>query len=152
MEAFVSEQSIGADACCWTGVLTFDGNRRIKEKVTYERICQHLQQVLPEKIFLWHCGAVMCSQKQTSVFFEELQGESKSQPGDQGRVLPLNTTLTTTGKQLSTKAWIGCSLQMAQISLMSTRRMPHLPFHTAVVDIGIPVVHVYNNHHERKQS
>ena len=45
IETFVSERNVGAD--CWrrTGVLTFDGNRKIKEKVTYERIRQHLQKL-----------------------------------------------------------------------------------------------------------
>ena len=33
----------GADAWRHTGVLTFDGNTKIKEKVTYEKIRQHLQ-------------------------------------------------------------------------------------------------------------
>jgi len=43
IESFVSECSIGADA--WrTGVLTFDGNLRVKEKVTYEWIRQHLEE------------------------------------------------------------------------------------------------------------
>ena len=33
IETFVSERNVGADA--WrTGVLTFDGNRKVKEKVT----------------------------------------------------------------------------------------------------------------------
>ena len=49
IETFVSERNIGADAWRRTGVLTFDGNRRIKGKVTYERICQHLQQVYGRK-------------------------------------------------------------------------------------------------------
>ena len=76
MEAFVSEPSIGADAWCRTGVLTFDGNRRIKEKVTYERMHTSAPPAsVPEEIFLWHCGAVMCSQ---NMFFKELQRESKS--------------------------------------------------------------------------
>lgn len=78
MEAFVSEQSIGADAWCRTGVLTFDGNRRIKEKVTYERICQHLQQVYQRKFSYGTVVQLCVARKQTSVFFEELQGESKS--------------------------------------------------------------------------
>lgn len=43
IEAFVSDSNIGADAWRRTGVLTFDGNLRIKQKVTYERIRQHLQ-------------------------------------------------------------------------------------------------------------
>ncbi len=34
-----------ADAWRRTGVLTFDGNSRVKSKVTYERIRQHLMKV-----------------------------------------------------------------------------------------------------------
>ena len=49
IEAFVSERNVGADAWRRTGVLTFGGNKRIKEKVTYERIRQHLQQVYNRK-------------------------------------------------------------------------------------------------------
>lgn len=45
IESFVKERSVGANAWRRTGVLTFDGNKPIKEKVTYERVCQHLQQV-----------------------------------------------------------------------------------------------------------
>jgi hypothetical protein len=42
MEKFVEERNIGADAWRRTGVLTFDGNTNVKQKVTYERIRQHL--------------------------------------------------------------------------------------------------------------
>ena len=45
MEKFVNEWSIGADAWRRTRVLTFDGNTRVKGKVTYERIRQHLMSV-----------------------------------------------------------------------------------------------------------
>ena len=38
IESYVQERNIGADAWCRTGVLTFDGNGNLKEKVTYERI------------------------------------------------------------------------------------------------------------------
>ena len=38
IEAFVSERNVGANAWRRTGVLTFDGNRSVKENVTYERI------------------------------------------------------------------------------------------------------------------
>ena len=44
IESFVSESNIGADAWRRTGVLTFDGNLRIKQKVTYGRIRQHLEE------------------------------------------------------------------------------------------------------------
>jgi hypothetical protein len=45
MEKFVEESNIGADAWRRTGVLTFDGNTRVKHKVTYERIRRHLISV-----------------------------------------------------------------------------------------------------------
>ena len=45
IEKFVSDRNVGADHWRRTGVLTFDGNRNIKEKVTYERIRQHLQEL-----------------------------------------------------------------------------------------------------------
>lgn len=45
IEDFVQERNIGADAWRWSGVLTFDGNTRIKQKVTYNRIREHLQCV-----------------------------------------------------------------------------------------------------------
>ena len=49
IETFVSERNVGADAWRRTGVLTFDGNRKIKEKVTYEWIRQHLQLLYKRK-------------------------------------------------------------------------------------------------------
>ena len=45
IEEYVQEHSVGADAWRRTGVLTFDGNVKLKEKVTYEGIRQHLQNV-----------------------------------------------------------------------------------------------------------
>ena len=49
MESYVEERSVGADSWRRTGVLTFDGNKPIKEKVTYERIRKHLQEVYQHK-------------------------------------------------------------------------------------------------------
>lgn len=43
IEEFVKSQIIGADAWCCIGVLTFDGNKQVKEKVTYGRIRLHLE-------------------------------------------------------------------------------------------------------------
>ena len=54
VETFVQECSIGADAWRRTGVLTFDGNSRVKSKVTYERIRQHLT-----KVYNRHFGTVV---------------------------------------------------------------------------------------------
>ena len=38
MELFVQQHNVGADAWRRTGVLTFDGNANLKDKVTYEKI------------------------------------------------------------------------------------------------------------------
>ena len=46
IERFVQEHKMGADAWRRTGVLTFDGNTKLKEKVTYEKIHQHLQDTI----------------------------------------------------------------------------------------------------------
>lgn len=44
IESYVSDANVGADAWRRTGMLTFDGNANIGQKVTYERIRQHLQE------------------------------------------------------------------------------------------------------------
>jgi len=44
IEHFVEERSVGADAWRRTGILTFDGNKAVEQKVTYERIRQHLEK------------------------------------------------------------------------------------------------------------
>ena len=50
IEDFVSASNVGADAWRQTGVLTFDGNTRLPQKVTYERIRKHVQNVYKCKI------------------------------------------------------------------------------------------------------
>ena len=45
IEANVQERNVGADAWRRTGVLTFDGNIKVKQKVTLNRIREHLQSV-----------------------------------------------------------------------------------------------------------
>lgn len=50
IEDFVSASNVGADAWRRTGVLTFDGNTRLPQKVTYERIRKHVQNVYKRKI------------------------------------------------------------------------------------------------------
>jgi len=49
IEEFVKSRSIGADAWRRTGVLTFDGNRQVKEKVTYGRIKSYLEEFYKRK-------------------------------------------------------------------------------------------------------
>ena len=43
IERFVEERSVGADAWRRTGVFTFDGNKAVEQKVTFEGIREHLQ-------------------------------------------------------------------------------------------------------------
>ena len=45
VEEFVQSSGVGADAWRRTGVLTFDGNRRLNKKVTYSRIKEHLEKI-----------------------------------------------------------------------------------------------------------
>jgi len=45
IEKYVQERNVGADAWRRTGVLTFDDNTKVKEKVTYNRIREHLKTV-----------------------------------------------------------------------------------------------------------
>ena len=50
IESFVQDHQVGADAWRRTGVLTFDGNTKIKNKVTYQKIQEHVQAVYNRKI------------------------------------------------------------------------------------------------------
>ena len=59
IEDFVLERNVGADFWRRTGVLTFDGSRKVKEKVTYERIRQHLQK-LYDHPFLYGTVVQLC--------------------------------------------------------------------------------------------
>ena len=49
INTFVQDHQVGADAWRRTGVLTFDGNVKLKEKVTFEKIRQHLQETYQHK-------------------------------------------------------------------------------------------------------
>ena len=44
IEEYVRNRNVGADKWRRTGLLTFDGNVKVEQKVTYERIRQHLQE------------------------------------------------------------------------------------------------------------
>lgn len=43
VEKYVEDHSVGADSWRRTGVLTFDGNVRLKQKITFKRIQKHLE-------------------------------------------------------------------------------------------------------------
>ena len=49
IETFVEESNIGADSWRRTGVLTFDGNMRVRKKVTYSHIKKHLEETYRRK-------------------------------------------------------------------------------------------------------
>lgn len=48
IEAYVQDRNVGADMWRRTGVLTFDGNTKVKQ-VTFNRIREHLQSVYKRK-------------------------------------------------------------------------------------------------------
>lgn len=50
IESFVRSCDVGADRWRRIGVLTFDGNVRVKKKVTFRRIQEHLELLYGEKI------------------------------------------------------------------------------------------------------
>lgn len=62
IEAFVEDHSVGADAWHRTGVLTFDSNANLKNKVTYSRIKQHLEEVYNRK-FAFGTVVELCGPK-----------------------------------------------------------------------------------------
>jgi hypothetical protein len=43
IEKFVQESGVGADAWRRTGVLTFDGNRKVNKKVTFNRVKEYIE-------------------------------------------------------------------------------------------------------------
>ena len=45
IEKFIEDRQVGADQWRRTGILTFDGNSKLKQKVTCGRIQQHLKEV-----------------------------------------------------------------------------------------------------------
>ena len=49
IESFVRNNNVGAEPWRRTGVLTFDGNMKKRQKVTYERIRKHLESVYERK-------------------------------------------------------------------------------------------------------
>ena len=50
IENFVKECDAGADAWHRTGVITFDGNRKVKKKPTFKRVKEHLEEKFQLKI------------------------------------------------------------------------------------------------------
>ena len=74
IETIVQEHNVGADAWRRTGVLTFDGNANIKDKVTYEKIRKHS---IWEALLLWHCCRTLCTKEQTKKVSNGYQGLAK---------------------------------------------------------------------------
>ena len=76
MEKFVEERNIGADAWRRTGVLTFDGNTSVKEKVTYNLLRQHLM-CIQQTFLIWNHCTTVCRTEQKKKVSSEVQGCSQ---------------------------------------------------------------------------
>ena len=51
IENFVMECDAEADAWQRTGVITFDGNRKVQKKPTFKRVKEHLERKFQIKIY-----------------------------------------------------------------------------------------------------
>ena len=75
IKEFVRKQGVGADSWCRTGVLTFDGNRRMGKfrefKIIYRRSAK--ESLVIEQ---WCRLAAMCTQKQASKVCSSIQRAS----------------------------------------------------------------------------
>ena len=74
IEEFVKDHSVGADAWCRTGVLTFDGNKQVKEKVTYERIRLHLQEIYHRNISYGTVVQLCCARNKRRLSAKRYKG------------------------------------------------------------------------------
>ena len=54
IEEYVQSCNVGADMWRRTGVLTFDGNTRVKQKATYKRISTPLRREVWTDVFIWY--------------------------------------------------------------------------------------------------
>ena len=59
IEKFVKDCGVGADAWRRTGILTFDGNRKLQKKATFKRIKEHLEQVY-QRTFAYGTVVQLC--------------------------------------------------------------------------------------------
>lgn len=59
IENFVQSKRVGADAWRRTGILTFDGNVKQGQKVTYKRIKQHLEEKYNTLVMVRLCGYLL---------------------------------------------------------------------------------------------
>ena len=115
IEAFVSDRNVGADAWRRTGVLTFDGNVRVNEKVTYGRIQEYLQEKYSHKFSYGTVVQLCIARNKHRRSAANYKGLAKGH----GRDSKSNTTLTDIGAVLSTAVLILFSTLMEVISLTS---------------------------------
>ena len=59
IENFVQSKRVGADAWRQTGILTFDGNVKQGQKVTYKRIKQRLEEKYNTLVIVRLCGYLL---------------------------------------------------------------------------------------------
>ena len=108
IEEFVKERSVGADAWRRTGVLTFDGNKQVKEKVTYERIQSYLQEIYQRKISYGTVVQLCCARNKRRLSAKRYKGVHRSPVDVLAKVLNSVTTLISIGALLLSRA-TGCN-------------------------------------------
>lgn len=123
IEEFVQQRNIGADHWRRTGVLTFDGNTRVKEKVTYQRIREHLKATYNRK-FSYDTIVQLCVPRNRCRRSAKCyEGVVKWHPEELAKDSSLNITRMHTGHLLCIEASIMCSTWMGYKLLMSTMTM-----------------------------
>lgn len=76
IEEFVKDCGVGADAWRRTGILTFDGNRKLQKKATFKRIKEHLEQVY-KRTFAYGTVVQLCVARNEAVVRSAIQGTRK---------------------------------------------------------------------------
>ena len=75
IEDYVQERNVGADVWRRTGVLTFDGNTKMKQKVTFNRIKKHLDLVY-NRLFSYETIVQLCAarnqRRQSSCWYKDV--------------------------------------------------------------------------------
>lgn len=118
IEQFVKDRSVAADAWRCTGVLTFDGNKEVKEKVTFDRIYKHLETTYQRKFGYGTVLQLCVARNLRRRSAKRYKGVTRvtTRRARQGFQLKYNPDSHWSGA--FTRALIFFSSQMEQISLM----------------------------------
>ena len=103
VEDFVRDHNVGADSWRRTGVLTFDGNVHIKDKVTYSKIQKHLESKLGRSISYGTTVELCIPRNKRRLSAKRYQGLAQVTPDVLERDSICAFTLISTGVQHGTK-------------------------------------------------